>query len=193
MEIDQAELLKNISAFLDKNKIPYMLTGALSVVYYGRPRASHDIDFVVEIQKNEVKRILRAFKTLQTEYLLQLETIEEAIKTKGMFNIVYLPTYLKLDFWLLTDDPFDKERFKRRQRVKLLDQFMTISTPEDTIIQKLRWYKEAKIEKHLVDAAFVYQIQKKGLDQKHLKDWIKKLKLTRLFQQLHKIDLEKYL
>ena len=193
MEIDQAELLKNIAAFLDKNKIPYMLTGALSVVYYGRPRASHDIDFVVEIQKNEVKRILRAFKTLQTEYLLQLETIEEAIKTKGMFNIVYLPTYLKLDFWLLTDDPFDKERFKRRQRVKLLDQFMTISTPEDTIIQKLRWYKEAKIEKHLVDAAFVYQIQKKGLDQKHLKDWIKKLKLTRLFQQLHKIDLEKYL
>lgn len=193
MEIDQGDLLKNISSFLDKHHIPYMLTGALSVVYYGRPRASHDIDFVVEIHKSEVNKVIHVLQNLSNEYSVQPDAVKEAIETKGVFNIIYLPTFLKLDFWLLTDDSFDKERFKRKQRVKLLGQMMTISSPEDTIIQKLRWYKEANIEKHLVDAAFVYKIQKKNLDQKYLDKWITKLKLTKYFNELDKIDLEKYI
>lgn len=193
MEIDQADLLKHISSFLDKHRIPYMLTGALSVAYYGRPRASHDIDFVVEIHKSEAKRVLAILKKLPTEYSVQSDAVTEAIREKLMFNMIYLPTYLKLDFWLLTDEPFDKERFKRRKNVKLLDQFMTISTSEDTIIQKLRWYEEAHIEKHLVDAAFVYQIQKKALDLQYLKKWIHKLKLMKYFDRLDTIVLDKYL
>ena len=61
MEKDQANLLITISSFLDKYKIPYMLTGALTVVYYGRPRASHDIDFVVEINKKDLKKVINIF------------------------------------------------------------------------------------------------------------------------------------
>ena len=48
LETDQSELLKSITSFLERNKIPYMITGAWSVIYYARPRASHDIDFIVE-------------------------------------------------------------------------------------------------------------------------------------------------
>ncbi len=193
MEIDQADLLKTISSFLDRYNIPYMLTGALSVVYYARPRASHDIDFVVEIHKSDLKKILDVFKKLSTEFLFQSDAIKEAIIKKNVFNVIYLPSYTKLDFWLLTNAPFDKERFRRRQRIKLLGQFMMISTPEDTIVQKLLWYKDAGIEKHIVDAAFVYKIQIEKLDKKYLNRWVKKLNITRFFQELDKIDLEKYL
>lgn len=49
METGQLELLKKISVFLETHQIPYMITGAWSAIFYGRPRASHDIDFVVEI------------------------------------------------------------------------------------------------------------------------------------------------
>ena len=193
MEKDQANLLKKISSFLETHKIPYMLTGALTVVYYGRPRASHDIDFVVEINQSDIKRVANAFKKLSTEYLVQEDNISEGVIKKNMFNVIYLPTFTKLDFWLLTDEPFDKERFKRRQKIKLLGKNMVISTPEDTIIQKLRWYKEAEIEKHIVDAAFTYKIQKKRLDMKYLNRWLKQLKLTKFFQELGKVDLEKYI
>lgn len=170
-----------------------MLTGALSVVYYGRPRASHNIDFVVEIPKQDIERVLQVLKPLSTEFLFQEDAIEQAIKKEDMFNIIYLPTYLKLGFWLLTDDLFDQERFKRRQKIRLLNESMWISSPEDTILQKLRWYKKAKIEKHIIDAAFVYQIQKKKLDKKYLKHWSKKLKVEKFLKQLAKINLELYL
>ena len=192
MEIDQIQVLKHISSFLDNQKIPYMITGALSVVYYGRPRASHDIDFVVEIHPPEVKRIVDAFKKLSAEYLIQTEAIDEAVKKRGLFNAIFLPTYTKLDFWLLTTDPFDRERFKRKQRINLLGQMMTISTAEDTILQKLRWYKEASIEKHIVDAAFVYQLQKK-LDKKYLEYWAEKLHVSTSLQELKKMNLDHYI
>lgn len=173
--------------------IPYMITGAWSVIYYARPRASHDIDFVVEIDTADTDRVLTAMKKLPTEYSVQPHAVREAIQQKSMFNIIHLPTYLKLDFWLLQPDEFDTIRFRRRKRIRLLDQPMMIATPEDTILKKLLWYREAKIEKHLIDAAFVYQIQKEKLDTTYLMKWAKKLGVTRTLKQLASMNLEQYL
>jgi len=193
MESDQQEILTSITAFLSKNNVPYMVTGAWSVIYYGRPRASHDIDFVVEIEPSQTDRILRILKKLSHDFQFQEHAIREAVKDKGMFNIIHLPTYLKLDFWLLTTDDFDKSRWQRKQEVKILGQRMMLSTAEDTILQKLRWYKITPIEKSLIDAAFVYQIQKKNLDLIYLKKWAKFLSVTKQLKKLGTIDLEPYM
>ncbi|MCL4366253.1 hypothetical protein M1437_03435 [Patescibacteria group bacterium] len=193
MEMGQVGLLKTIAAFLEKHQISYMLTGAWSIIFYGRPRASHDIDFVVEVSADKVKFLIETLITLPEEFIVQPDSIKEAIKHKSMFNIIHLPTMLKLDFWILTNKDFDQLRFKRRKRVKILDQFMEITTAEDTILQKLVWYKMGEIEKHIIDAAFVYQIQNKKLDKKYLKSWVKKLGVEKYYQTLNKIDLEQYL
>lgn len=193
MEEDQAVLLKIISAFLEKNKIPYMITGAWSAIFYGRLRASHDIDFVVELRPNEAQKFLAATSKLSGDFLVQAEDVKDAVINKSIFNILYLPTLLKLDFWLLKDDEFDKSRFSRRRPVQILGRSMMMASAEDTILQKLKWYQMGKIEKHLIDAAFVYQIQLKNLNQKYLNLWVKKLKVGRYFKELAKINLEDYL
>ena len=194
MEKDQGELLKTITSFLEKNRIPYMITGAWSAIYYSRPRASHDIDFVVELHQKNIKRVLSVFDKLSGDFLVQVESIKEAIANKkGMFSILHLPTMLKLDFWVLKSESFDRLRFSRRRKVKILNQFMEMASSEDTILQKLRWYKKGKIEKHLIDAAFVYQIQKKNLDNKYLQVWAKKLGLNKYFEELEKINLGEYI
>lgn len=192
MQTDQAKLLKDIAHFLDTEKIPYMITGSWSSIYYGRPRASHDIDFVVESPPQNLEKITKSFSKLPKSFMVQLETIKDAITHKTIFQILHLETMLKMDFWILTNEEFDKTRFGRRKKVKILNYFMEMATPEDTIIQKLVWYKMGKIEKHLVDAAFVLKIQEKNLDQKYLQQWIKKLKLDKYYQQLKKINLEEY-
>jgi len=193
MESDQAELLKVITSLLHKYKIPYMITGAWSVIYYGRPRASHDIDFVVDLKPEDVEKVLQAFQTLSPDFSFDKDAIKEAVNKKSIFQVLHLPTMFKFDCWLLKNDLFDKSRFSRKRRIKLLKQFMYIASMEDTILQKLRWYKETKIEKHLVDAAFVYQIQKKNLDKNYLEIWVKKLGVKNHYQEMKKIDLEKYL
>jgi hypothetical protein len=190
-DIGQEELLKAITSFLHKANIPYMVTGSLSVIFYGRPRASHDIDFVVEAEDRDIERIQKAFSSLpHKEFIVDPIWMEEAIHNKLQFNVLHLPTMLKLDFWLLKNEAFDLERFKRRRSIKAFGQNMSFATPEDTILQKLLWYKESTIEKHLIDAAFVYQIQKDTLDEAYLEGWAKKQGTITLLHDLSKINLE---
>lgn len=193
METVQAEVLKDITNFLTAHKIPYMITGSWSSIYYGRPRASHDIDFVIELPYENIEKTVQLFLKLPETFMIQLETIYEAIENKSQFQALHLPTMLKMDFWILTDEEFDKGRFLRRKKIKLFNQFMQMATPEDTIIQKLIWYSKGQTEKHLIDASFVSQIQGKNLDQKYLQNWIKKLKLGRYFKLMKEVDLEEYL
>lgn len=192
-DVGQEQLLKAITSLLQRAHILYMVTGSVSVIFYGRPRASHDIDFVVDAKRKDIGRITKAFSTLSDEFLVGAKDIETAIvQNHHGFNVLHLPTMLKLDFWLLKDDAFDKERFRRKKRVKLFGQEMIFASPEDTILKKLLWYRESKIEKHLIDAAFVYQIQGKMLDKNYMQQWAKKHKTTKLLQELQEIDLEKY-
>lgn len=192
-DIGQEKLLKDITSLLQRSHIQYMITGSLSVIFYGRPRASHDIDFIVEAKKKDIPRIKNAFLTLpQNEFIVDASMIEDAIIHKFQFNILHLPTMLKLDFWLLTESEFDKTRFKRRKTIHVFSQKMTFASAEDTILIKLLWYNDSKIEKHLIDAAFVYQIQEKKLDKKYLQTWAKKQNLENLLHQLASIDLEEH-
>ncbi|MBI3379351.1 hypothetical protein HY029_01190 [Candidatus Gottesmanbacteria bacterium] len=193
METDQGRLLKVIASLFNKHKIPYMITGAWSVIYYGRPRASHDIDFVVEIYKEDVEHILKTLQTLSPDFSYEPHAIRTALKDRSMFQILHLPTYLKFDCWILKSNPFDQSRFRRRKNIRLLDQSMIIATAEDTILQKLRWYKEAKIEKHLVDAAFVYKIQENNLDKKYLTKWVRTLSVNKYLKEAKKVDLAQYI
>lgn len=189
----QEELLKRITSLLHKEKIPYMVTGSVSVIFYGRPRASHDIDFVIEISKENLKKVVETFLSLPfNEFLVDKFQIENAFQDLHQFNILHLPTMLKLDFWLLTDESFDQERFKRRKELFLFEQPMDFASPEDTILKKLLWYQDSKLEKHLIDAAFVYQIQEKNLNKNYLFNWAKKQKTQKILEELSTIDLLQY-
>lgn len=191
--VGQEQLLKEVTLLLEKAKIPYMVTGALSVIFYGRPRASHDIDFVIEAEEKDVPTLIDTFQALpHSEFIIDPHLIKDAVVQKRMFNLFHLPTMLKLDFFLLQDNAFDRERFRRRKELDLFGQKMTFASPEDTVLIKLQWYKETKIEKHLIDAAFVYQIQEAILDFPYVKAWARKQKTEHLLQKLKTIDLEQY-
>lgn len=187
----QEQLLKDVTAFLTNAAIPYMVTGSLSVIRYGRLRTSHDIDFIIEGKESDSPKIKEAFQSLpRKEFVVDPLHIQEAVHTASQFNIFHLPTCLKLDFWLLKNTPFDQERFRRKKDIHVFDQIVTFSSPEDTILQKFLWYRESQIEKHLIDAAFVYQIQKDTLDEAYLESWAKKHNTTSFLEEIAVMDLE---
>jgi len=192
MESEQADILTVVASFFEKHAIAYMLTGAWSVIYYGRPRASHDVDLVVDFYPKDLPTLLSALKQIESTYLFDAYAITNALEHKDLFQLIHKETFLKIDCWMLQDDPFDQSRFQRKQRIQAFGQKMWIASPEDTILQKLRWYKDAKIEKHIVDAAFVYQIQKK-LDNHYISQWAKILGVTRYLKKLRDINLEMYI
>ncbi|TSC87400.1 MAG: hypothetical protein G01um101416_491 [Microgenomates group bacterium Gr01-1014_16] len=186
----QKELLKLVGRVLEKFGVKYMITGAWSVIFFGRVRTSHDLDFVVEVEPEGIDKIKAALKEMGDGFWWQESAVEEAIKKRSMFNVVFDPTGDKIDFWILKAGEFDAERFGRRVKVKAWGQPMFISSAEDTILQKLRWYEMGKIEKHVIDAAFVWQIQRSRLDKTYIKKWAKKLGVEKYLVKLDKIDIE---
>jgi len=183
-------LLKRVTKLLGQKKIPYMVTGAYGVIYYARPRTSHDLDFVIEVSQNDIPRLLDMFKQSNIDdFIYQEEAISEAIAKRKMFNVIYRPSGDKLDFWMVKTGSFDQQSFSRRVPKRVLGQKIVLATAEDTIVQKLRWYSLGKREKDLVDAAFVWQLQKK-LDKKYILEWVKRLGVEKYLLELDKINLE---
>jgi hypothetical protein len=102
-----------------------------------------------------------------------------------MTNLLNTLSGDKVDFWLLTEDPFDRSRFARRYFEGLLGMRIAVSSPEDTVLMKLRWSKmSGGSGKQFIDAVRVYEVQYEKLDQAYLLHWAKKLGIENEMERL---------
>lgn len=181
--MSQQALLADIIFFLTENGIEYMTTGSVVSSIQGEPRATHDVDIVVDIKEENLIAISHAYPP--PRFYVSADAMKEAIRRKSMFNLLDTNTGDKVDFWLLTDEPFDKHRFERRYKETLPGWSMYVSSPEGTVIMKLRWSKlSGGSEKQLNDARSVYELQFERLDLAYIKNWVIDLGLEELWERL---------
>lgn len=181
--MSQQELLKKVIQVLNQAGIQYMITGSVVSSLQGEPRSTHDIDMVIAIEKSAAKKLVEAFPP--PDFYLDEDNILDAIKRQSMFNLIDLNTGDKVDFWMLTNEPFDRSRFLRKISEELMGLKIQISSPEDTILAKLRWAKlSGGSEKQFTDALRVYEVQYGKLDIDYLEQWAKKLNLESLWKRL---------
>lgn len=181
--MSQPELLKTVVLVLEQAKIDCMLTGSLVSSLQGEPRATHDIDFVVRMQPSDVDLVLEAFTP--PRFYASEPAIRQAVEELGMFNVLDTAEGDKVDFWLLTAEPFDVSRFGRRQVEDVAGIPVPVSAPEDTILAKLRWAKlSGGSEKQYTDALRVYELQHGVLDSEYLEQWVHELGLEESWARL---------
>jgi hypothetical protein len=62
---------------------------------------------------------------------------------------------------------------------------LQVSSPEDTILVKLRWAQlSGGSEKQFIDALRVYEVQCGRLDVKYIEKWTKELSIESLWKRL---------
>ncbi len=109
----------------------------------------------------------------------------EAITRQTMFNLIDVNEGNKVDFWILTDNSFDKSRFFRRYSQEVQGIKMNVSSPEDTILAKLKWAKlSGGSQKQFTDALRIYEVQLGKLEQDYMEEWVKKLEIEQLWERL---------
>jgi hypothetical protein len=181
--MSQQELLRKVIEALDRNGIDYMITGSVASSLQGEPRSTHDIDMVVAIQKQAAAGLVEAFSS--PDFYLDEQNIFNAITEQGMFNLIDLRNGDKVDFWILTDEPFDRSRFSRKHSEEFMGLKMNVSSPEDTILAKLKWAKlSGGSEKQFTDALRVYEVQSGKLDLSYLEQWSVILEVGSLWKRL---------
>jgi len=181
--MSQRELLALVIGELNRLGIPYMLTGSLASSMQGVPRSTHDIDLVVALASEQIDALVAAFG--EPDYYLSREAIQDALRNRSMFNLISLADGEKVDFWMLTDERFDQARFARKQEEDANGVRISVSSPEDTILAKLRWARlTGNGDKHIKDAMHVYELQRPSLDVTYLESWVKQLGVADLWARL---------
>ncbi|CAN5577616.1 hypothetical protein BH10BAC5_BH10BAC5_14020 [soil metagenome] len=183
--MSQQELLKKVVQLLNRINVDYMLTGSVVSSIQGEPRSTHDIDIVVNISEHSISSIIKEF--LPPRYYIDESAIVEAIQNQNMFNLLDTNEGDKVDFWILTKSPFDVSRFSRKYEDDFFGITVNVSTPEDTIVSKLKWAKESNnCQKQLGDVIRITEIQYGNLNFSYIEKWVSILDLKDLWLQVLK-------
>lgn len=163
-----------------------MVTGSVVSSLQGEPRSTHDIDLVVVLRKSMVQKLVEAFPP--PDFYLSEASILDAIDTGGMFNVIDANEGDKIDFWMLTDESFDQSRFSRKYAEGVMGFSIQVSSPEDTILAKLKWAQlSGGSEKQFADALRVYEVQYGKLDLDYLADWAETLNVESALKRLQDV------
>lgn len=160
-----------------------MITGAIASSLQGEPRSTHDLDVVVEIREDDVEALLSAFP--EPDFYADANAARAAVRSGSMFNILDMREGDKVDFWLLTDEPFDRSRFARKVQEEVFGIRLNVSAPEDTILAKLRWASlSGGSERQVTDALRVYEVQAGSLDVAYLDEWARRLGVSASWERI---------
>lgn len=181
---DSLELktLKKVIGRLNRVSIPYMLTGSMALNFYGQPRATNDFDIVVEIQKQDVEKIVSLF---EKDCYISLEAVQEAVDQESMFNIIDNESVFKIDFIVRKKDPLSLEQFSRRQMKEFSGIKLHVISPEDLILAKAHWSTESLSEMQQRDIENLMRLLSQELDFSYLEKWAKKLGFLETLQRFY--------
>lgn len=190
-EIDPRHLLVKIAEILERLRIPYLVTGGMAVLVWGRPRFTADIDIIIGLQPEKVDDLEKALSCIGEAVYIDKDSMIRALKNFGEFNYIDSQTGLKVDFWVLKNNPFERLCLKRVIKKKILSKMISFISPEDLILSKLIWYKKTYSSRHLEDIQSILKISRDEIDQKYLRDWARRLEVAEILKDLmDKIPME---
>ena len=92
------------------------------------------------------------------------------------YQILKLPKIpYVIELFDLSSEAFDLERFSRRRSTILAGRTAWLPSPEDVVIQKLRWASLAKRPQDLIDASNVIRVSGEYLDWPYIEKWCAEL------------------
>jgi len=171
--------LQRLLKLFEEKKIDYMIIGGYALPFYGRIRATIDIDIAVVIKsEKELRKIAEWLESIDFEpRILSYEN--------PLFVVLDRREKIEIELWLKPDGiVFDKETLNRRRRVKLDSDIVAwIISPEDFVVNKLARPDRGANDEGDVKSVLV--LQENRLDMKYLESRAKKagvLTILRILQ-----------
>lgn len=174
---NEIDIIRDVSARLERMGIPFMITGSIAMNYYAEPRMTRDIDLVVEITAGDIQGLVDGFAD---DYYVERSAVEGAVACSSMFNLLHLESVIKVDFIVRKASAYRRVEFGRRRRITIEGFSTSIVSIEDLILSKLEWAKDSHSELQLRD---VRNLLASSHDRAYVQQWAQDLGLTDLLRE----------
>lgn len=174
---------------LDEAGIPYMLTGSLAAAYYATPRATQDIDLVIEPTREQLDTLVDGLTS--AGLYVDRDAAQDALRQGSQFNAIDPESGWKIDLIIRKNRAFSETEFSRRSAASVLGVQITLTSREDLILAKLEWSKLGDSELQRRDVAQLVEASRNELDRAYIDEWVRKLDLEESWRAvLDRIDSE---
>ena len=179
----EEEVLGRMVQLLDQLAIPYMVTGSIAASYYGRPRATHDADVVIDPAPEQVDGLISALEA--AGFHVNADAARRAVLDRRQFNVIEIARAAKVALIVRKARPFSVTELQRRGRRTLrfaADVFVV--TLEDAILSKLEWARQSgDSERQIRDAAGIVDVNPE-LDRAYIEAWARELGVLDLWERI---------
>jgi len=181
--VDHERLLAFVRDTCERLELVYMVVGSTASIAYGEPRFTNDIDVVVGLQESGVEAFCSSFSL--DDFYINAATVADAVRRKSQFNVIHPGSGLKIDFIVLSESEFDRERTSRRRLLPLLaDGPVWLAAPEDVVLKKMVYFRDGGSEKHLRDIAGVVSTTADDFDHQYVSTWAHRLGVAEVWQNV---------
>ena len=176
------DFLRRLVANLDAADVAYMVVGSLASTYHGEPRATQDVDMVVQLPLASTPQLIRQFP--DDRYYISAEAAFDAVRRRSQFNVIDHETGWKADLVVLKQRPFSQLEFQRRVSAELLGIHLWLASAEDTIVTKLEWSSLTGSDRQFNDVVGIVSRPDAQLDLNYVNHWCAVLGIADLWTKL---------
>lgn len=167
---------------LQRSGIDYLVGGSLASSFHGIPRSTQDADLLIDLEPPKLPLLL---EELEGTFYFDASRARDAVARGTSFNVIHLDTMFKVDLFVAGTDPLSQSEMRRRERHQIgesADESLFVASAEDTVLQKLHWYRLGNrvSERQWLDVVGILRVQGDRLDRTYLVSWASKLGLTDL-------------
>lgn len=177
-------VFERVLSALEATGISCMLTGSFASSYHGAPRATQDIDLVINPTAEQISSFVRLLP--RDEFYVDEGAALEAVRSEGQFNVIDLHTGWKVDLIIRKSRPFSREEFARRTAAEVEGVELPVATPEDILIAKMEWARMGQSARQIEDAAKMLRVRSKQVDWEYLERWVQELRLQEEWAMVQK-------
>jgi hypothetical protein len=141
------------------------VVGSVASSVLGEPRATNDLDLVIQVSIGDAEKLLAAFPT-DRFYLPPIEVLQvELARGHGShLNVIALDSMINADLYPV---PANQQAwFSRRRAESVQGRTIWIAAPEVVVLNKLIFYRDGGGEKHLRDVRGILATQSDRFDRK---------------------------
>jgi len=186
--LDITEFLKLMLECLEAAGVEYLIGGAIAEWAWGEPRATQDLDLVINLP---LKAVVKFSKELEKRNMLvPADIILDAMmedRADIPLNAIHMYSGLKADLYLMREgDTLRQNAFQRRIVVDYGPPIgkVYVHSPEDLILYKLMYLGLSGQPKHARDIAAILRAKKDQLDFGYIEGWVAQLGVGSVWKEL---------